>query len=74
VLGCLFLLAYVVLAIGLVGMDYHYFTDTVGGFLVALGVTLPLTVLTDRLSARRELTGHGTAQAADDTPSGVSPR
>jgi membrane-associated phospholipid phosphatase len=43
-----------VLAVGLVGMDYHYATDTVGGFLVALGVTLPLTVATDRFSERRQ--------------------
>ncbi len=70
--GGLFVLAYVVLAVGLVGMDYHYFTDTVGGFLVALGVTLPLTVLTDRLSARREPAGPATARPAGTPPGGTS--
>jgi membrane-associated phospholipid phosphatase len=64
VLGGLFLLAYVVLAVGLVGMDYHYFTDTVGGFLVAVGVTLPLTVLADRFAARPRTTARGTARAS----------
>lgn len=50
-----------VLAIGLVGMDYHYFTDAVGGLLVALGVVLPLAVLTDTISAR--LAAHATTSA-----------
>jgi membrane-associated phospholipid phosphatase len=44
-----------VLAVGLVGMDYHYATDTVGGFLVAIGVTLPLTLATDRYSERQTI-------------------
>jgi membrane-associated phospholipid phosphatase len=42
----------VVLATGLVAMDYHYPTDTIGGFCVAVGVILPAAVLTDALSAR----------------------
>jgi undecaprenyl-diphosphatase len=49
----LLVLLWLVFAVGLVGMDYHYFTDTIGGFLVAIGVVLPLAILTDRLSARR---------------------
>jgi membrane-associated phospholipid phosphatase len=49
IMGLLLVVSFV-LAVGLVGMDYHYATDTVGGFLVALGVTLPLTLATDRYS------------------------
>ncbi|HKN98856.1 MAG TPA: hypothetical protein VJX10_17180, partial [Pseudonocardiaceae bacterium] len=40
---------WLVLAVGLVGMDYHYFTDTVGGLLLAAGVVLPLAMVCDRL-------------------------
>lgn len=63
----LFLLGCVILAVGLVGMDYHYFTDTIGGFGVALGVTLPLTLLADRF-------GHRVVppEPADDTSSDVA--
>jgi membrane-associated phospholipid phosphatase len=44
-------------AAGLVAMNYHYPTDTIGGFGLALGVVLPLAVLADTLSARRARTG-----------------
>jgi undecaprenyl-diphosphatase len=40
-------------AAGLVAMNYHYPTDTVGGLGLALGVVLPLAVLADVLTARR---------------------
>ncbi len=40
-------------AAGLVAMNYHYPTDTIGGFCLAMGVVLPLAVLADVLSARR---------------------
>jgi undecaprenyl-diphosphatase len=40
-------------AAGLVAMNYHYPTDTIGGFCLALGVVLPLAVLADVLRARR---------------------
>jgi undecaprenyl-diphosphatase len=40
-------------AAGLVAMNYHYPTDTIGGFCLALGVVLPLAVLADALGARR---------------------
>jgi membrane-associated phospholipid phosphatase len=49
VLGLL-VVVWAVLAIGLVGMDYHYFTDTVGGFLLAIGVVAPLAMAADRVS------------------------
>ncbi|HEY3611652.1 MAG TPA: phosphatase PAP2 family protein [Pseudonocardiaceae bacterium] len=44
-------------AAGLVAMNYHYPTDTIGGFGLALGVVLPLAVLADVLGARRVRTG-----------------
>jgi membrane-associated phospholipid phosphatase len=44
-------------AAGLVAMNYHYPTDTIGGFGLALGVVLPLAVLADVLGARRARTG-----------------
>lgn len=66
----LFLLGCVVLAIGLVGMDYHYFTDTIGGFLVALGGTLPLTLLADRFGHR--VSPPGTARPAGTPPADTS--
>jgi len=44
-------------AAGLVAMNYHYPTDTIGGFGLALGVVLPLAVLADVLCARRVRTG-----------------
>jgi PAP2 superfamily protein len=47
----LLLVVWLVLAIGLVGMDYHYFTDTVGGLLLAVGVVVPLALAADRVSA-----------------------
>jgi undecaprenyl-diphosphatase len=50
VLGLL-VVVWLVLAIGLVGMDYHYFTDTVGGLLLAIGVVTPLAMAVDRVSA-----------------------
>ncbi|HEY1570186.1 MAG TPA: hypothetical protein VGG05_02495 [Pseudonocardiaceae bacterium] len=43
----LLVVVWLVLAVGLVGMDYHYFTDTVGGFLLAIGVVLPLAMVAD---------------------------
>lgn len=38
-------------AVGLIAMNYHYPSDTVGGFLLALGVVLPGAVLVDTFSA-----------------------
>ncbi|HEY1969380.1 MAG TPA: phosphatase PAP2 family protein [Pseudonocardia sp.] len=39
--------------VGLVGMNYHYPTDTLGGLGVVLGTMLPAAVLVDLLAARR---------------------
>lgn len=66
---------WLVFAIGLVGMDYHYFTDTVGGFLVAVGVVVPLALLTDSVSARlaaRRPTPPGAIHGSRSTGRGVS--
>jgi membrane-associated phospholipid phosphatase len=42
----------VVVMVGLVAMDCHYPTDAVGGVCVAIGITLPCTLGTDRLVHR----------------------
>lgn len=60
------LLVVVWLAAGLVAMDYHYPTDTIGGFCIALGVVLPGAVLVDVLSSRRAATP--TAGPATEPP------
>lgn len=39
--------------VGLVAMNYHYATDTVGGLGVALGIVPPLAILTDVAAIRR---------------------
>lgn len=61
-------------AAGLVAMNYHYPTDTIGGIGVALGVVLPGALLADRLNWRRTA-GRGTAPPAGtrraDTSSGI---
>jgi membrane-associated phospholipid phosphatase len=51
--GLVWLVLIVSLALGLVILDFHYPTDVVGGFLLAVGTVLPLAVLTDRLDRRR---------------------
>ena len=42
----------VVLMVGLVAMDYHYPTDTIGGLCLSLGVILPLALVADRVRFR----------------------
>ena len=39
-------------ATGVVGLGYHYTTDTIGGFCVALGVVLALAILIDAFAER----------------------
>ncbi|WP_025354309.1 phosphatase PAP2 family protein [Kutzneria albida] len=48
VVHLLLLAAVVVVAIALIGLDYHYFTDTVGGFFVATACVLLVSRLLDR--------------------------
>ena len=40
-------------AAAVVGLGYHYATDTIGGFCVALGVVLGVAVLIDEVADRR---------------------
>ena len=40
-------LVIVIVMVGLVGMDWHYPTDTIGGVCVAVGVVLPCAAITD---------------------------
>jgi membrane-associated phospholipid phosphatase len=57
--------------VGLVGMNYHYPTDTVGGLCVALGVLLPAAMLVDVLAARRvrpEVVDRAAGTASDRAP------
>jgi membrane-associated phospholipid phosphatase len=43
----------VMVGVGLVGMDYHYPTDWIGGVALVLGLALPAALLADALTARR---------------------
>lgn len=45
----------VVVAVSLIGIQYHYFTDTVGGACVAAGVVLALALLLDVPRARARM-------------------
>jgi membrane-associated phospholipid phosphatase len=40
-------------AVAVVGLNWHYFTDTIGGAAVAIGVVLTTTFLLDRSTKRR---------------------
>lgn len=44
-----------VVAVSLIGIRYHYFTDTVGGACVAIGVVLVISLLLDAPSARARM-------------------
>jgi membrane-associated phospholipid phosphatase len=44
-----------VVAVSLIGIQYHYFTDTVGGACVAIGVVLVLSLLLDAPAARARM-------------------
>jgi membrane-associated phospholipid phosphatase len=41
-------------AAGLVAMNYHYPSDTIGGFCLAMGIVAPGAVIADTLGARRD--------------------
>lgn len=66
----LLVLVWLVFTVGLVGMDYHYFTDAIGGFLVAWGVVAPLALAADSVSARQAR--RGTAPPVATPPAGTS--
>jgi membrane-associated phospholipid phosphatase len=44
-----------VVAVSLIGIQYHYFTDTIGGACVAIGVVLVLSLLLDAPAARARM-------------------
>lgn len=45
----------VTVAVSLIGIQYHYFADTVGGACVAIGVVLALSLLLDAPAARARM-------------------
>jgi membrane-associated phospholipid phosphatase len=67
--GAAWVVLVVIVAAGLVAMDYHYPTDTIGGIGVALGVTLPGALLADRV---RSAVGPGTVRSAGTAPGDTS--
>jgi undecaprenyl-diphosphatase len=69
VAGAVWLVFVVCVAAGLVAMNYHYPTDTIGGIGVALGVTLPGALVADLI---RRTGGRGTARPAGTAPAGTS--
>jgi membrane-associated phospholipid phosphatase len=62
----------VVLTIGLVAMRYHYLTDIVGGYGMALGTVLPMAAGLSRWSERAAAGHRGTARPAGTPPAGTS--
>ena len=62
----------VALTVGLVAMRYHYLTDIVGAYGLALGVVLPGAVLLSRWSGRADRPRRGTAPPAATPPAGTS--
>ena len=69
VAGVVWVVLVVIVAAGLVAMNYHYPTDTIGGVGVALGVTLPGALVADRF---RSVGGRGTARSAGTAPGDTS--
>lgn len=60
----------VVVAIGVIGLRWHYFTDTVAGAAVGTGTVCGLALLLDHAALRRWLTGcRPTATSARSSPS-----
>jgi membrane-associated phospholipid phosphatase len=55
------LLAAVAVAVALVGLDQHYFTDTVGGAAVGTAVALGIALIVDRLALLWPRTGRAPA-------------
>jgi len=71
VAACLLGLA---VAVALIGLQWHYFTDTVAGAAVAIGTVCGLALLLDLPAARRVLARAGRQPtAAQERPSHVAP-
>jgi membrane-associated phospholipid phosphatase len=62
----------IMLTIGLVAMRYHYLTDIVGGYGMALGVVLPVAVLLSWWSERAARPRPSTARPTGTPPAGTS--
>jgi undecaprenyl-diphosphatase len=55
-------------AIGVIGLRWHYFTDTVGGVALGTGTVLTLAFLIDLVSDRSDRAGSGIALRAGPRP------
>jgi undecaprenyl-diphosphatase len=55
----------VIVGVAMTVADYHYLTDAVGGFCVAVAVVLSLTVLLDRRRPRRPANDHDVGMAGN---------
>ena len=63
-------------AVAMIGLSYHYFTDTVGGAALAIGVVLTISFLLDTEGVRRRLRiagiGHRPAPVTEGTEPDVT--
>jgi membrane-associated phospholipid phosphatase len=59
----------VVVAIALIGLRFHYFTDTVAGAAVGIGTVCGLALVLDLPAARRWLAWAGRERPAEERPS-----
>lgn len=60
------------LTVGLVAMRYHYLTDIIGGYGMALGIVFPIAIAINRLSQRAAARRPGTAPPTATPPAGTS--
>ena len=44
-----------IVAAAVIALEWHYFTDTIGGAAVAIGVVCTLAIIIDQLTANRWL-------------------
>ena len=60
--------------VGMIGLDYHYFTDTVGGAALGISLTLAAAFLLDLTLSRRPSNAHHEAPALPPPPGRPSGR
>ena len=62
----------IMLTIGLVAMRYHYLTDVVGGYGMAVGIVLPIAIGLSRWTERAASRRRGTTPPGGTPPAGTS--